>query len=115
MATLSRIVPIVTIAALAVPVAGAGTRPSLQLVSAQPLKVRGAHFRTHERVRVVAAFAEERMTRVVRSTATGGFVVLFSTRLPFDRCSDTLVVTATGARGEEARLKLPQRACPPAP
>lgn len=109
--------PLVTIAALAVPVAvtGAGNSPSLQLVTSQPLKVRGAHFRPVERVRVVAVFGEERQARVVRATATGGFVVLFAAQPAFDRCSDTLLVTATGSRGDEARLKLPKRACPPAP
>jgi hypothetical protein len=83
--------------------------PQLRLTSRAPVTVAGAHFRARERV--VLRFAEQR--RVIRTDRRGAFVV----RLPFraDPCSDTVVVVATGARGETARVKSLARMCPPAP
>jgi len=100
--------------ALALP-AAAGPLPALRLVSDQPLTVRGAHFKPREKVRVTARVDMTSRSRVVRSTATGTFKVSFDAPMAFDPCLETLRVTAVGARGSDAMLKLPQRACPPAP
>jgi hypothetical protein len=78
-----------------------------------PLVVRGAQFRPLERVRVTAAYGGLRVTRIVRSTRAGRFAASFGAA--YDPCLETLRVTATGARGDRASEKLPQRACPPQP
>jgi hypothetical protein len=85
------------------------TRTPALRVSAQT--VHGRQFYRHEKVRV--AFASDvRVVVRVRTSATGSF----DTPLPtaYDPCNGPLLITALGARGDTARLKLPQRACPPA-
>ena len=47
--------------------------------------------------------------------AIGAFKVSFDVPTAFDPCLESLRITAVGARGSDAALKLPQRACPPAP
>jgi hypothetical protein len=71
----------------------------------------GRNFNGRERVRLTFVF-QIREVRQVRTTATGAFV----TPLPaaYDPCTEALSIAAVGARGDVARLKLPQRACPPA-
>jgi hypothetical protein len=101
--------------ALAVPAVAAGPPPALRLLSNQPLTVRGAHFKAHERVRVTAYADAAKRSKLVRSTTIGTFKVSFDVPMAFDPCVESLRVTAVGARGSDAVLKLPQRACPPAP
>jgi len=76
--------------------------PKLQLVKRDPLQVRGLRFAAGERVRVTAkSLTTMRSTaRVVRTTGRGSF----SARLGrWGRCA-TILVTATGARGDRARM-----------
>jgi hypothetical protein len=74
--------------------------------------VRGAHFAPRETVRVTFLGPAPRTQRRIRTSATGTFTV----QLPsFDPCTESLTILAAGARGDDARLKLPQRACPPSP
>jgi hypothetical protein len=88
--------------------ASGGQRTPTLSVSAQT--VQGRHFYRHERVRVT--FSRDVRTVVrVRATAAGSFVTPLPTA--YDPCTETLVITAAGVRGDDARLKLPQRACPP--
>lgn len=83
-------------------------RPSLH-VSAGAVK--GAHFKSQEKVRLVFQRDSGRIVRHVRTTKVG----TFRAALPaFDPCLESLRITAVGARDEKAALKLPQRACPPA-
>ena len=49
--------------------------------------------------------------RRVRATPAGSFAAAVP---PYDPCTGPLTIVATGARGDSARLKLPQRACSPA-
>jgi hypothetical protein len=84
----------------------AGT-PALR-VSAQA--VQGRNFYRHEKVRVTFAGDLRRIVRV-RTNATGSFDTLLPSA--YDPCNGPLLITALGARGDTARLKLPQRACPP--
>jgi hypothetical protein len=95
--------------------AAAGPLPALRLVSDQPLTVRGTHFQPREKVRVTARFDTMRRSQLVRSTAAGTFKVSFDVPMAFDPCVESIRVTAVGGRGSDAMLKLPQRACPPAP
>jgi hypothetical protein len=101
--------------ALAVPAVAAGPAPALRLVSNEPLTIRGAHFKAHERVRVTTHVDAAKRSKLVRSTTIGTFKVTFDVPMAFDPCVESLRVTAVGARGSDAVLKLPQRACPPAP
>ena len=101
--------------ALAVPAVAAGPAPTLRLLSDQPLTVRGAHFKVHERVRVTSYVDATKRSKLVRTTTIGTFKVSFDVPMAFDPCVESLRVTAVGARGSAATLKLPQRACPPAP
>jgi hypothetical protein len=100
--------------ALSAPAIAAGPPPSLHLVTTEPLTVRGAHFRSHERVRVTEHVNTAKRTLIVRASATGAFRVVFSPPYSVDPCVESLRVTAVGGRGSNAALKFPQRACPPA-
>ena len=101
--------------ALAVPAVAAGPGPALRLVSTQPLSVRGVHFKSYERVRVTQHVDTSKRSKLVRASATGAFKVTFDVPMATDPCLESVRVTAVGARGSEAALKLPQRACPPSP
>lgn len=101
--------------ALAVPAVAARSAPTLRLVSTQPLVVKGAHFKAHERVRVTARADVTKRTKLIRTTAKGTFSVSFGTSLAVDPCVESIRVTASGGRGSDAAMKLPQRACPPSP
>jgi hypothetical protein len=101
--------------AIAVPAVAAGPVPALRLVTAQPLTVRGMHFKPYERVRVTQHVEMNKRSKLVRATSTGTFKVTFAVPMAIDPCLQSVRVTAVGLRGSEAALKLPQRACPPAP
>lgn len=101
--------------ALAVPAVAGAPAPALRLVANEPLTVRGVHFKTHERVRVTAYVDATKRSKWIRSTALGTFKLSFDVPMAFDPCVESLRITAVGGRGSDAVLKLPQRACPPAP
>ena len=99
---------LLVVAAVAVPTTARGlTHAKVRVVTLSPLAVRGTGFKAHERVRVTASPGG---TRRVRARGDGSFRVAFS--MPADRCAG-LSVSAVGARGDRASLKLPQMACPP--
>jgi hypothetical protein len=95
---------------------GAGTAAAaarLQVVTQQPLTVRGAGFVRHESVRVRLLMPGMEMVRRVRATRRGRFTVRFAGAAP-DRCSGYSIV-ASGASGSFATLRWPVRpGCPPA-
>jgi hypothetical protein len=101
--------------ALAVPAVAAGPMPVLRLVSTQPLTVKGTHFKSHERVRVTASGEMTKRSKLVRASTTGTFKVSFSSGPTIDPCVESVRISAVGARGSDALMKLPQRACPPSP
>ena len=81
--------------------------PSIRLVRAAPLTVRGAHFRSGERVRVTAAGKSAQ----TKANGDGTFVVVVRGAT---RC-ETLRILARGSAGSYAIVKLlPQPACLPA-
>lgn len=82
-------------------------RPTLRVTGTSPLKVRGDHFRSGERVRLTAAAA------TVRTKANGdGFFVV--TIRGATRC-DLVRVLARGSAGSYVVVKiLPPPACMPA-
>lgn len=97
---------VILAAALVAAAPAAGTaHPSLSLVRAQPLTVRGTGFLARERV--VVRTGQVRLA--VRTSTAGRFVAAFETT---DRCSAVRVV-AVGASGDQAVLRLPPIECPP--
>lgn len=95
--------------ALALAAAGSATAssttqtalPKLALVHRAPLVVSGTHFRSGERVRLTAAAGTTHAVAIARSTRSGGIVARFHYSPPV--CFKLLVL-ATGARGDHARL-----------
>ncbi len=88
--------------------AGATRAPTLSVTSTG---MHGRHFYPRERVRMTLIL-QIRETRQVRTTATGSFDLPLPAA--YDRCTEALTITAVGARGDSARIKVPKRACPPA-
>jgi hypothetical protein len=86
--------------------------PALRLLDRQPLVLRGRSFLPRELVKVTVTTDAQRSVKRLRATSTGMFTANF-VAVELDRCSGMLVV-ATGSRGSQARLKMPQPACPPA-
>jgi hypothetical protein len=90
--------------------AQAGTaRPSLELVSTDPLRIRGERFRAYERVRVTAWVDGRKHLLRTRAGRRGGFVV--AVRTSGTPCNAT--VRAVGERGSRAELALAHVICPP--
>lgn len=93
------------VAATALAASGGGNHPPKLIVVRTT--VRGVQFAASEQVTITFGAGE----RHARTSASGRF----ATPLPVnDPCLGTTVVVARGATGDIARLKLPQRACPPA-
>jgi hypothetical protein len=89
------------------PAAARVPQPLLRLVGDG---VRGSHFVPREVVRVTVSGLQSPQRLKLRATAAG----TLSFALPMhDPCLESLVVLVRGASGDEVRLKLPQRACPP--
>jgi len=88
-------------------------RPTVRPVSMEPLVVAVAHFKPRERVRITVDPPGTVRRIVVRRDGT--LSVSFPT-IPVDRCSG-LNLYAVGATGQRAewQLKLPMKACSPAP
>jgi hypothetical protein len=94
---------------------GGTSKPALRLLDRQPVTLRGWGFKERERVRVTVV-ANRTFVRTVRTTAAGTFRVTFDGAfLSSDRCGNGWTITARGARGDAATLKLPQPECPPQP
>ena len=102
----------IAVVALAAPAAASGPAPALRLTALQPLRVKGIHFQSRERVRVTYVGAIRR-TRVVRARADGLFRVGFVDAAA-DPCS-SFSILAVGSTGDRARLRhRPLPACAPA-
>jgi hypothetical protein len=85
-------------------------RPTLRLLSSDPLAVRGENFKPGERVVVRLIERTERSLRVTASER-GSFVADFD-RIEIGRC-ETFWLSATGSRGSRAALKRIAPACLP--
>ena len=105
---------LVAVVALAVSVAtlasaGVTARPTLRLVDASPVALRGTGFKAHERVRV-SVYAGERATKRVSTGARGRFLVRFSSLDP-NACIGFSAV-AVGNEGSRASFKRSPGMCP---
>lgn len=100
---------VLAIAAASLAAAAAPARsalPRLRLTSLSPVQVAGSRFLRGERVRVRYGTS----LRIVRASPVGSFVAQFA--VSRDPCNGPTLITAVGARGDAATLKLPARVCP---
>lgn len=102
---MTRVLVILAAALLTAAPAAGTTHPSLALVRARPLTVRGTGFVARERVVVRSGQARV----VVRASGLGRFVAAFAAG---DRCSGGRI-DAVGAAGDHALLRLPPIECAP--
>jgi hypothetical protein len=91
--------------------AWAGSSPALRLVHTSPFVVAGSHFGAHERVTVTMT-TTQRIVRHVTARTDGSFSVGFG-KVELGRCAG-FAVSAVGAAGSRAALKVPRPACMPA-
>ena len=104
---------LLTLAAVGIAAATpAPPKPRLALSALQPATVKGRNFAGLERVRVGFSAGGETWTRTVRTTAAGTFVAQAPDEFTYSPCGSPLLLTAVGARGDRATLKLAQRECP---
>jgi hypothetical protein len=101
----------ITSLTVAAPAAPRQARVALRIVDTSPLTVRGTGWHARERVRVKVA-AEATTTRTVQTTLAGAFTTAFPT-VTVQRCGDPVWITAIGASGARATVKLPVPECPP--
>ena len=98
-------VAVAALAATTTPaLAGPATTPALAIVQKQPLTVTGVHFKRRERVHLTAVAGRTSATASGVTTRFGRLRVTFR-GYNGDSCNK-LVITATGARGDHARLVL---------
>jgi hypothetical protein len=95
--------------------AGATSKPEVRLVKRAPLELHGTHFwpKRIVHVTVTRAVTGAKIVRVVRATRKGAFTVSFGVLTGYDRCSEGLLVVATGFR-KTTRLNIPPIECAPA-
>jgi hypothetical protein len=102
---LSRSVLLGLIAALAIASEG---KPEVHVSETRPFTVRGAHFRPHERVKIVVR-AKSGGEAQQTAGADGSFSAVFGD-VEFDECQG-YVVKAEGDKGSRAARKLPPGEC----
>ena len=106
------LIALVGAGALVTTSSGALVRPEVRVSDTSPFTVRGSHFAPRERVRVTVS-AKVSATRTVVATGRGGFFVRFA-NLDVGWCP-TYSVSAIGAKGSRAAIRLGVRECPPPP
>src|SRR4249919_3720562 len=82
--------------------AGAASKPSLRIQRMAPLTVSGAHFRSHEHVRVTAVIGETKRVNRLRASGSGAFRTTFP--IGAGRCNSVRVV-AIGGGGSRPTVK----------
>jgi hypothetical protein len=85
------------------------SRPSVNLVALAPVIVRGAGFKSHERV-TVSVLAGRRRRKTITANAAGRFQLAFTT-LRLDACAG-ISISALGNRGSRVDYRLSPGLCP---
>ena len=98
--------------AAGVPVTAAAAKAELRLADGAPLTLRGAHFYSRERVRLIVV-ARRKVTKSLTATGGGAFVVRLR-GIAVGRCQG-FIAFAVGSRGSRASLSSPNVYCPPRP
>lgn len=101
-----RVVVIGALALLTVGFGGSAARPSLEIQSTDPFRIRGEDFRAYEAVRVTAEIDGETTVASRRAGRRGRFWVTYAE----DAC--TARVKAVGKRGSRASLAFDHVVCP---
>lgn len=101
------------VAATIAPSAEAASKPTLAVVSKQPLVIRGMGFHSGERMTVTALTPIGVRVVNVEAGLRGGFRVTF--RLPSQPCASPFAVRARGASGQVATIWFETQACTPPP
>jgi hypothetical protein len=91
--------------------AGSAPKPSLRIQRMAPLEVSGAHFRSHEHVRVTAVIGETKKVNRLRASGSGAFRTTFP--IGAGRCSSVRVVAISGSGSRATVKRLPAPACLP--
>ena len=106
---------VVAATTLSVPSLGAErrdvARASLDVVSVDPLRLRGLRFRAHERARVTAWIDGRKAIAWTRAGPRGGFLVRLPTRPSSPGC--TVRAVAVGNRGSRATIAFDHVVCAP--
>ena len=104
---------LVALASIAGSAAGAASPapPTLRFVDLSPTVARGAHFAPGTKVRVTLVAGETKLSRVVRASSGGAFVVGFGSVPREDRCSGKVMLLASSATGQRASYRLPTMNC----
>lgn len=106
---------VVAATSLAAPSLGAErrdvARATLEVVSVDPLRVRGKRFRAQERARVTAWIDGRKAIAWTRAGPRGGFIVRLSTRSSSPPSS--FRAEAFGLRGSRATIAFDHIICPP--
>jgi hypothetical protein len=98
--------------AAGVPVTAAAAKAELRLAGGAPLTLRGTHFESRERVRLIVV-ARRKVTKSLTATGGGAFVVRLH-GITVGRCQG-FTAFAVGSRGSRASLSSPNVYCPPRP
>jgi hypothetical protein len=98
---------LVIAALMAAPAADSRPRAVLVPMSTAPLKVKGTHFASRERVRVRVGLGERTLSRSVRAGRSGSFVINF----PGVEACNGVTGVATGSRGSHASFQFSSFAC----
>jgi hypothetical protein len=94
-------------------VAERAARPSLDVVSLDPLRIRGERFRSAERVRVTAWINGRRSVARTRAGRRGVLTVVYPVRMGSDACTASVTAVAVGDRGSRAALAFDHIVCQP--
>jgi hypothetical protein len=98
-----RLLPVLALAALALPAGSAATSPTLTVTDRSPFTVRGAGFAPREHIRVVVTTNGNATTKWGTSGPGGGLSVQLP-NVKLGRCP-AYVVRAFGAKGSKALLR----------
>jgi hypothetical protein len=99
-----RLLPVLVLAALALPAGSAATSPKLMVTDRSPFTVKGAGFAPHEHIRVVVSANGASTTKWGTSSPGGGLSVQLP-NVKLGRCP-AYVVRAFGAKGSRALLRV---------
>ncbi|MGH3109806.1 MAG: hypothetical protein ACRDQT_02665 [Gaiellaceae bacterium] len=90
----------------------ASARASLEIASVDPLRIAGAGFRSHERVRVTAWVDRRRTTARARAGRRGAFQLRIA-RSTGGMCRSSVTIVAVGNRGSRTTVALANVTCVP--
>jgi hypothetical protein len=98
-----RLLPVLALAALALPAGSAATTPKLSVTDRSPFTIKGVGFAPREHIRIVVNAADGTTTKW-GNAGSGGGIAMQLPGVKLGRCS-AYVVRAFGAKGSRAVLR----------